>query len=91
MIDIGSVRHSKVTRLVTVLSQCPFNLYTGFAEETYDPSCQVILLSNTYRCGSSIFGQIIESVQVTLLMSEPNGLTNLALTSISFSKKLAVV
>ena len=37
------------------------------------------LLSKTGRCGSTIVGQIIESVQGTLLMSEPDGLTNLAL------------
>ena len=57
----------------------PIQSFHRLAEEIGDPSCQVILLSNTGRCGSTIVGQIIESVQGTLLMSEPDALTNLAL------------
>ena len=56
----------------------PIQSFHKLAEEIYDPSCQVILLSNTGWCGSSIVGQIIEYVKVTLLMLEPGGL-NLAL------------
>ena len=61
-------------RVITI----PIQFFHRLAGEIGDPSCQVILLSNTGRCGSTIVGQIIESVPGTLLMSEPDALTNLA-------------
>ena len=61
-------------RVITI----PVQFFHRLAGEIGDPSCHVILLSNTGRCGSTIVGQIIESVPGTLLMSEPDALTNLA-------------
>ena len=56
----------------------PMSAFNRLATETGDPSCQVILLSNTGRCGSTIVGQMFESVPRTLLLSESDALTNLA-------------
>ena len=64
----------KCQRVITI----PIQFFHRLAGEIGDPSCHVILLSNTGRCGSTIVGQIIESVPGTLLMSEPDVLTNLA-------------
>ena len=64
----------KCQRVITI----PIQFFHRLAGEIGDPSSQVILLSNTGRCGSTIVGQIIESVPGTLLMSEPDALTNLA-------------
>ena len=55
------------------------------AEELGDPSCQVILLSNTARSGSTIIGQVFESVPGTLLLSEPDVLSNIAYMRIARS------
>ena len=56
----------------------PISSFNRLAREIGDPSCQVILLSNTGRCGSTIVGQMFESVPMTLLLSENDALTNLA-------------
>ena len=56
----------------------PIKSFHRLAKEIGDSSSPVIWLSNTGRCGSTILGQILESVPGTLLMSENDALTNLA-------------
>ena len=55
----------------------PMESFHKVAQEAGDVIHPVIWLSNTGRCGSTILGQIFESVSSTMLVSENDALTNL--------------
>ena len=56
----------------------PIRSFHKLANDIGSSTAPVIWLSNTGRCGSTIIGQLFESVQGTILMSENDSLTNLA-------------
>ena len=56
----------------------PIHSFHKLANEIDSSTVPVIWLSNTGRCGSTIIGQLFESVPGTILMSENDSLTNLA-------------
>ncbi|XP_023933437.1 uncharacterized protein LOC112042692 [Lingula anatina] len=53
----------------------PMASFHKIADEIGDPKTDVLLLSNTGRCGSTAVTQILESVPGVLAMSEPDGFT----------------
>ena len=61
-------------RIITM----PIQSFHMLATEIPDSTLPIIWLSNTGRCGSTIVGQIFESVPGTVLMSENDSLTNLS-------------
>ena len=56
----------------------PIQSFHMLATEIPDSTVPIIWLSNTGRCGSTIVGQIFESVTGSVLMSENDSLTNLS-------------
>ena len=53
--------------------------FQGLAEKIGDPSLPVIWVSNTGRCGSTMLCQVFESAPGTIVMSEPDVISNISL------------
>ena len=53
--------------------------FHGLAEKIGDPSLPVIWVSNTGRCGSTMLCQVFESAPGTIVMSEPDVISNISL------------
>ena len=53
--------------------------FHGLAEKVGDPSLPVIWVSNTGRCGSTMLCQVFESAPGTIVMSEPDVISNISL------------
>ena len=69
---IAQFKHCE--RVITM----PIKSFHRLAREMGGTSSPIIWITNTGRCGSTIVGQIFESVPGTILMSEHDALTNLA-------------
>ncbi|TRY63442.1 hypothetical protein TCAL_16609 [Tigriopus californicus] len=61
------VQFSSATELLSL----PLKDFLRFTNDLGDPKANVVLLSNTGRCGSTILTQMLEEVPKTLVMSEP--------------------
>ena len=57
----------------------PLETFHTLADKIGDPSLPVILVSSTGRCGSTMLCQVFESVPGTLVMSEPDAISNISL------------
>ena len=60
----------------TRVIKMPIECFHTLAEKIGDPKIPVSLIFNTGRCGSTILGQVFESVPGTLVMAEPDAVQN---------------
>ena len=67
-------QYQNARRLITI----PLGVFQKLAQDLGDPRMPVIMISNTGRCGASLLGRMFEEVPGTLLIEEPDSLSNLA-------------
>jgi hypothetical protein len=59
-------------RHATHIIVMPMTSFHRLSEEVGDPEADVVLLSNTGRCGSTLLAQVFEAIPSTIVMSEPD-------------------
>lgn len=60
-------------RLITV----PLGVFQKLGQDLGDPRMPVIMISSTGRCGATLLSRMFQEVPGTLIVEEPDGLTNL--------------
>jgi len=73
--DLNAFMYVAQFKYATHLVVMPISSFYRLADELGDPKAQVVLLSNTGRCGSTLLAQMFEAVPKTLVMSEPDAFT----------------
>ncbi|CAH1801112.1 unnamed protein product [Owenia fusiformis] len=66
----------------------PFGSFTKIANEIGDPRMQVVLISSTGRCGSTLLTQIFETTGKFVTIAEPDAMTKLALLRETIEKRM---
>jgi hypothetical protein len=79
--DLGAftcnVLYERCTELITV----PLKFVLQLADGLQGSQPQIVLLSNTSRCGSTLLTQMFEAVLRTVTISEPSFLVNIVTSS----------
>lgn len=77
------------SQAIEVLS-IPLHHFIRFADDLGDPKGNVVLLSNTGRCGSTLLTRMMEGVPNTIALSEPDFITNVDLRLFSVRSRFRV-
>lgn len=73
-INFYTSQFQNAKRLITI----PLGVLQKLAQDLGDPRMPVVMISNTGRCGASLLSRVFEEVPGTMLIEEPDSLTNLA-------------